>query len=102
MFAFGSLCLLVSACVTEALVAGFWRSWSDTTSGETQAPSPLLELLCASLGVLARWRLSLLNAAIPSFPVGTFVANISACALNAAFGAALSRPQSAGTVHALR
>jgi len=41
------------------------------------------------IGVVVRWRLSRLNTCVPSFPIGTFLANICAVLLDAAIGAAL-------------
>lgn len=45
-----------------------------------------LSLLFSPLGVLARWRLSQLNAWRPTFPLGTFICNVAACALSGGLG----------------
>ncbi|GAX10293.1 hypothetical protein FisN_3Lh494 [Fistulifera solaris] len=45
-----------------------------------------LSLLFSPLGVLARWRLSRLNAWRPTFPLGTFTSNMLACALSGGLG----------------
>jgi fluoride ion exporter CrcB/FEX len=49
-----------------------------------------LSLLFSPLGVLARWRLSKYNNWRPSFPIGTFTANILACALSGGLGTLLA------------
>eukprot|EP00980_Cylindrotheca_fusiformis_P018498 scaffold6124_cov122-Cylindrotheca_fusiformis.AAC.17 len=49
-----------------------------------------LSLLFSPLGVLARWRLSRLNSWRPSFPIGTFACNVSACALSGTLGSLLA------------
>lgn len=49
-----------------------------------------LSLLFSPLGVLTRWRLSKLNSWRPSFPIGTFACNISACALSGTLGSLLA------------
>lgn len=43
----------------------------------------------APVGAVLRWRLSPLNRIRPAFPIGTFLANITAVLLDAAIGAAL-------------
>jgi fluoride ion exporter CrcB/FEX len=49
-----------------------------------------LSLLFSPLGVLTRWRLSKFNNWRPSFPIGTFACNISACALSGTLGSLLA------------
>eukprot|EP00934_Nitzschia_sp_Nitz4_P006414 Nitzschia sp. Nitz4//scaffold1_size375055//334432//337716//NITZ4_000335-RA/size375055-augustus-gene-0.695-mRNA-1//1//CDS//3329541222//6404//frame0 len=49
-----------------------------------------LSLLFSPLGVLTRWRLSRLNSWRPSFPIGTFICNIAACALSGSLGSLLA------------
>jgi fluoride ion exporter CrcB/FEX len=49
-----------------------------------------LSLLFSPLGVLTRWRLSKFNSWRPSFPIGTFICNISACALSGTLGSVLA------------
>jgi fluoride ion exporter CrcB/FEX len=49
-----------------------------------------LSLLFSPLGVLARWRLSRLNAWRPTFPLGTFASNIIACMLSGSLGQLLA------------
>jgi fluoride ion exporter CrcB/FEX len=49
-----------------------------------------LSLLFSPLGVFARWRLSKLNGWRPSCPLGTFTANMLACALSGSFGSLLA------------
>lgn len=43
----------------------------------------------APIGALLRWRLSVFNASLPRFPLGTFMANILAVVLDLAIGVAL-------------
>ena len=45
-----------------------------------------LSLLFSPLGVLARWRMMKFNTWRPSFPIGTFACNITACALSGTLG----------------
>ena len=49
-----------------------------------------MSLLFSPLGVYARWRLSRLNRWKPTFPLGTFTANLLACALSGSLGALLA------------
>jgi fluoride ion exporter CrcB/FEX len=49
-----------------------------------------LSLLFSPLGVFARWRLSKYNSWRPTFPLGTFTANILACALAGSLGSLLA------------
>jgi fluoride ion exporter CrcB/FEX len=49
-----------------------------------------ISLLFSPLGVYARWRLSRLNSWRPTFPIGTFAANILACALGGSLGEILA------------
>ena len=49
-----------------------------------------MSLLFSPLGVLARWRLSQLNSWRPTFPLGTFISNILACALSGGLGSLLA------------
>lgn len=49
-----------------------------------------MSLLFSPLGVYARWRLSKLNRWKPTFPLGTFTANMLACALSGSLGALLA------------
>ena len=49
-----------------------------------------LSLLFSPLGVLARWRLSKLNAWRPTFPIGTLTCNLLACALSGSLGTLLA------------
>lgn len=43
----------------------------------------------APVGAVLRWRLSALNRRLPTFPIGTFIANLTAVLLDVAIGAAL-------------
>lgn len=49
-----------------------------------------LSLLFSPLGVLTRWRLSMLNSWRPSFLIGTFACNIGACALPGSLGSLIA------------
>ncbi len=49
-----------------------------------------LSLLFSPLGVLARWRMMKFNAWRPSFPIGTFACNVTACALSGTLGTLLA------------
>ena len=49
-----------------------------------------LSLLFSPLGVLARWRMMKFNAWRPSFPLGTFACNVTACALSGTLGTLLA------------
>ena len=49
-----------------------------------------LSLLFSPLGVLARWRMMKFNSWRPSFPIGTFACNITACALAGSLGTLLA------------
>lgn len=49
-----------------------------------------LSLLFSPLGVFARWRLSRLNQRRPTFPLGTFTANLLACSLSGSLGTLLA------------
>jgi len=49
-----------------------------------------LSLLFSPFGVLMRWRLVKLNTFWPSFPIGTFICNIGACALSGSLGSVLA------------
>ena len=49
-----------------------------------------LSLLFSPLGVLARWRMMKFNAWRPSFPIGTFACNVTACALSGTLGSLLA------------
>mmetsp|Transcript_14357 Transcript_14357/g.33425 ORF Transcript_14357/g.33425 Transcript_14357/m.33425 type:complete len:841 (-) Transcript_14357:171-2693(-) len=49
-----------------------------------------LSLLFSPLGVLARWRMMKFNSWRPSFPLGTFACNVTACALSGTLGTLLA------------
>ncbi len=49
-----------------------------------------LSLLFSPLGVLTRWRMMKFNAWRPSFPIGTFLCNVTACALAGTLGTLLA------------
>ena len=49
-----------------------------------------LSLLFSPLGVLARWRMMKFNSWRPNFPVGTFLCNVTACALSGTLGTLLA------------
>ena len=49
---------------------------------DTPSPAPLFDLFFAPFGVWLRWRLGLLNGRFKTFPIGTFTANIIACAID--------------------
>ncbi|KAG7346463.1 CrcB-like protein, Camphor resistance CrcB [Nitzschia inconspicua] len=49
-----------------------------------------LSLLFSPLGVLARWRMMKFNSWRPSFPIGTFACNVTACALSGTLGSVLA------------
>mmetsp|Transcript_28871 Transcript_28871/g.78211 ORF Transcript_28871/g.78211 Transcript_28871/m.78211 type:complete len:929 (-) Transcript_28871:208-2994(-) len=49
-----------------------------------------LSLLFSPLGVLARWRMMKFNSWRPSFPLGTFACNVTACALSGTLGSLLA------------
>lgn len=56
----------------------------------------LASLLFAPFGVIARWKLSTrFNRSYPSFPLGTFISNMTACLLSGTLGSILAgRPKS--------
>lgn len=49
-----------------------------------------LSMLFSPLGVLARWRMMKFNSWHPSFPIGTFSCNVTACALAGTLGTVLA------------
>merc|ERR1712176_1607471 len=49
-----------------------------------------LSLLFSPLGVLARWRMMKFNSWRPSFPIGTFTCNVTACALSGTLGSLIA------------
>lgn len=49
-----------------------------------------LSMLFSPLGVLARWRMMKFNSWRPSFPIGTFACNVTACALAGTLGTVLA------------
>ncbi|KAL1520994.1 hypothetical protein AB1Y20_022551 [Prymnesium parvum] len=53
------------------------------TSESNPSPAPVFALLFAPFGAWSRWRLGLYNGRFPTFPIGTFAANMIACALDA-------------------
>jgi len=63
---------------------------SLTFSRDPADQQTALSLLFSPLGVLARWRLSKYNRWRPNFPIGTFTANLLACALSGSLGSLLA------------
>lgn len=82
-----SLRALITAVFILALVTQC-TSLSFFANQENQQLA--LSLLFSPLGVLARWRLSKYNYWKPGFPIGTFTANILACALSGSLGKILA------------
>ena len=74
--------LFILALVTQITSLSFFRNPDQQQLA--------LSLLFSPLGVLARWRLSKYNSWRPTFPIGTFSANILACALSGGFGSLLA------------
>ena len=74
--------LFIMALVTQCTSLSFYADPADQQLA--------LSLLFSPLGVLARWRLSKYNRWRPSFPMGTFTANILACALSGSLGQLLA------------
>lgn len=74
--------IFIMALVAQATALNFFY--------DPQQRLVALSLLFSPLGVLARWRLSMLNSWRPNFPVGTFACNIGACALSGSLGSLLA------------
>jgi fluoride ion exporter CrcB/FEX len=74
--------IFIMALVTQCTSLSFFT--------DPQNQQLALSLLFSPLGVLARWRLSKYNSWRPSFPIGTFTANILACALSGSLGSLLA------------
>jgi len=74
--------LFILAIVTQATSISFFQ--------DTENQQLALSLLFSPLGVLARWRLSKLNSRRPTFPIGTFTANVLACSLSGSLGTLLA------------
>jgi fluoride ion exporter CrcB/FEX len=74
--------LFVMAVVTQCTALTFFS--------DPEKQLVALSLLFSPLGVLARWRLSRLNAWRPTFPLGTFASNIIACMLSGSLGQLLA------------
>lgn len=83
-----SIRAVVTALFVMSLVTQFTSlSFFSQNSDDQQIA---LSLLFSPLGVLARWRLSKFNSWRPTFPIGTFTANILACALSGSLGQLLA------------
>jgi fluoride ion exporter CrcB/FEX len=74
--------LFIIALVTQCTSISFYTDY------ESQVVA--LSLLFSPLGVFARWRLSKYNSWRLSFPIGTFTANMLACALSGGLGTLLA------------
>ena len=74
--------LFIMALVTQCTSLSFY--------GDPEHQQMALSLLFSPLGVLARWRLSKYNTWRPTFPLGTFTANLLACALSGSLGSLLA------------
>jgi len=74
--------IFLMALVTQCTSISFFNDPDDQLIA--------LSLLFSPFGVLARWRLSKLNSWRPTFPIGTFIANIAACALSGSLGTLLA------------
>ena len=74
--------LFIMAVVTQCTSLSFFA--------DPEHQQIALSLLFSPLGVLARWRLSKYNSWRPTFPLGTFTANILACALSGSLGTLLA------------
>jgi len=74
--------IFIMALVTQCTSISFFNNPNDQQIA--------LSLLFSPLGVLARWRLSKLNSWRPTFPIGTFTANLLACALSGSLGTLLA------------
>jgi fluoride ion exporter CrcB/FEX len=74
--------LFIIALVTQCTSISFYTDY------ESQVVA--LSLLFSPLGVFARWRLSKYNSWRLSFPIGTFTANMLACALSGGLGRLLA------------
>ena len=78
---------ILTAVFIMAIVA---QGTSISFFSDSKDQQVALSLLFSPLGVLARWRLSKLNLWRPTFPIGTFTANILACALSGWLGDVLA------------
>jgi len=74
--------LFIMALVTQCTSLSFFQ--------DPDKQALALSLLFSPLGVLARWRLSKFNSWRPTFPIGTFSANILACTLSGSLGTLLA------------
>ena len=74
--------LFIMALVTQCTSIFFYL--------EPESQVIALSLLFSPLGVIARWRLARYNNWRPTFPLGTFVCNILACALSGGLGTLLA------------
>lgn len=74
--------LFIMALVTQCTSLSFFQ--------DPDKQQLALSLLFSPLGVLARWRLSKFNKWRPTFPIGTFTANILACSLSGSLGTLLA------------
>ncbi len=74
--------IFIMALVTQCTSISFFSAPDDQQVA--------LSLLFSPLGVLARWRLSKFNRWRPNFPLGTFTANLLACALSGSLGSLLA------------
>jgi len=74
--------IFIMATVTQITSLSFYS--------DSEQQQIALSLLFSPLGVLARWRLSQFNSWRPTFPLGTFIANILACALSGGLGSLLA------------
>lgn len=70
--------LFIMALVTQSTSIFFYSDY------ESQVVA--FSLLFSPLGVITRWRLSRYNTWRPTFPIGTFICNIVACALSGELG----------------
>lgn len=74
--------LFIIALVTQCTSISFYTDYDSQVVA--------LSLLFSPLGVFARWRLSKYNSWRLTFPIGTFTANMLACALSGGLGRLLA------------
>ena len=66
----------------SAYLPGSQHYVPGSCADDTPSPAPLFDLFFAPFGVWLRWRLGLLNGRFKTFAIGTFAANIIACAID--------------------
>jgi fluoride exporter len=76
-----ALGLAISAWAAAALMTGLIPQWRPELFTAVLAPVGMTHFPPTNKGALTRWQLSRFNPVLPSFPLGTFAANISATVL---------------------